>query len=194
MAVPRHSSQLNALSRLAAFWALWYALYRGYYALGGTIGMHGTPVSLPLWHQVNAIGALLVLAFAILPLLLLPAWRHRRGRPFLLLLCWIVAVGCISHALIDIVQHVASLAGRLTIDYPFWQEIDRRALDFQVIFFNEPWFFIEGLLWAGIAWIGALQASPRRWWWIGSAIVAVATATTIGLLRAFGVMAKVIVG
>lgn len=156
--------------------------------------MHGTPVSFPLWRHVNAIGAVLILAFAILPLLLLPAWRHRRARPLLLALCWIVAVGCVSHALIDIVQHAASLAGTLTINYPFWQRIDRRALDLQVILFNEPWFLVEGLLWAGIARAGALQASRWRWWWMGSALAAVAAATTIGLLRAFGVMAKVIVG
>jgi hypothetical protein len=194
LAVPAPSSRLTALSRLATFWALWYALYRGYYALGGTFGMQGTPVSFPLWRQVNAVGAVLILAFAILPLLLLPAWRHRRVRPVLLVLCWIVAVGCVSHALIDIVQHAASLAGALTIDYPFWQRIDRRSLDLQVILFNEPWFLVQGLLWAGIAWAGALQASPRRRWWIGSALAAVAAATTIGLLRAFGVMAKAIVG
>ena len=192
--MPPRSAQLTALSRFTALWAFWYALYRGYYALGGTFGMQGTPVSFPLWRHVNAVGALLILAFAILPLLLLPLWRHRRAWPFLLVLCWIVTVGCVSHALIDIVQHVASLTGALTIDYPFWQRIDRTTLDLQVILFNEPWFFIEGLLWAGIAWFGALQGSPRRRWWIGSALAAMAAATTIGLLRAFGVMAKVIVG
>lgn len=194
MAVPAPSSRLTALSRFAAFWALWYALYRGYYALGGMFGIQGTPVSFELWRRINAVGAVLVFAFAILPLLLLPAWRHRRARPFVLMLCWIVTVGCISHALIDVVQHTASLAGALTIDYPFWRSIDRKTADLQVIFLNEPWFFIEGLLWGALAWTGALHASPRRWWWIGSAATAVAAATTVGLLRAFGVMAKVIVG
>jgi hypothetical protein len=156
--------------------------------------MHGTPVSFPLWRQVNGIGALLILAFAILPLALLPAWRHRRSKPFLLALCWVVVTGCVSHAIIDIVQHAVSLAGALTIDYPFWRSIDRKMADLQVILFNEPWFFVEGLLWAALAWTGALRQSPRRWWWIGSALAGVTAATTIGLLRAFGVMAKVIVG
>lgn len=184
----------TAISWFAGLWALWYALYRGYYALGGMFGIQGTPVSFELWRRINAVGAVLVFAFAILPLLLLPAWRHRRARPFVLMLCWIVTVGCISHALIDVVQHTASLAGALTIDYPFWRSIDRKTADLQVIFLNEPWFFIEGLLWGALAWTGALHASPRRWWWIGSAATAVAAATTVGLLRAFGVMAKVIVG
>jgi hypothetical protein len=189
-----YSSQLTPLSWLAALWALWYAVYRAYYALGGAFGMQGTPVSFALWRHVNAVGAALILAFAVLPVLLLPVWRYRRVRPFLLLLCWIVAVGCISHSLIDIVQHVASLAGALSIDYPFWQSIDRRMADLQVIFLNEPWFLIEGLLWATLAWTGALRQSPRRWWWIGSALAGVTAATTIGLFRAFGVMTKVIVG
>jgi hypothetical protein len=96
--------------------------------------------------------------------------------------------------LIDVVQHVASLSGALTIDYPFWRSIDRKTADLQVIFFNEPWFLVEGLLWADIAWAGVLRTSPRRRWWIGSALAGVAAMTTLGLLRAFGVMAKVIVG
>lgn len=156
--------------------------------------MQGTPVSDEAWRQVNAIGALLILVFAILPLMLLPAWRQHRASSLLLALCWIVVVGCVSHALIDVVQHVASLSGALTIDYPFWRSIDRKTADLQVIFFNEPWFLVEGLLWAGIAWAGVLRTSPRRRWWIGSALAGVAAMTTLGLLRAFGVMAKVIVG
>jgi hypothetical protein len=82
----------------------------------------------------------------------------------------------------------------LTIDYPFWQTIDRRTADLQDLLFNEPWFLIERLLWALIAWVGALRESPWRQWWIASVAVATIASTVVGLLTAFGVFARTIVG
>lgn len=126
------------VSRATALWTLGYALYRAYYAAGGTVGMHGTPTSYSAWRRVNAIGSVLLFATAALAILFASAWAHRRARPALLAFCWIAAVGCVSHALIDIGQRIASLSGLLTIDYPFWRTIDRRAADLQDLFFNEP--------------------------------------------------------
>ena len=182
------------VSRATALWTLGYALYRAYYAAGGTVGMHGTPTSYSAWRRVNAIGSVLLFATAALAILFASAWAHRRARPALLAFCWIAAVGCVSHALIDIGQRIASLSGLLTIDYPFWRTIDRRAADLQHLFFNEPWFLVEGLLWATIAWKGAMRHSARRAWWIASVVVATLVSTAIGLLTAFGVIHKVIVG
>ena len=187
-------SALVRMSRLTAIWTLGYGLYRLYYALGGTMGMHGTPVSWVQWRRINAIGAVLLFITAVLAIVLMSAWPNRRARPFLLVLSWIITVACVSHALIDIVQRIASLSGALTIPYPFWQTIDRRTVDLQVLLFNEPWFLIEGLLWAAIAWTGALRESPRRRWWVGSAVVAIIASTTVGVLSAFGIIGRVIVG
>jgi hypothetical protein len=188
------SRTLARLSWAAAGWAFAYGCYRFYYAAGGTIGMLGTPVSEQQFRLINGIAGALLFIFALLPVVMLRAWSSRRIRPLLLALCWIVAVGSASHALIGIVQRIASLSGALTIDYPFWSTIDRREADLQALFFNEPWFLIEGLLWAAFAWVGALRASPRRMWWVASAVVATAVATTIGLLSAFGVIGQLIVG
>lgn len=181
-------------SRFAAAWALGYALYRAYYALGGTFGMFGTPVLLEQFRRINAIAAVMLFVTALLPLALVNAWDSRRARPFLLALSWVIAVGCVSHASIGLVQRVASLTGVLTISYPFWRVIDTRQADLQALFFNEPWFLIQGLAWAAIAWGGALRVSPRRWWWIGSALAATAVLTVVGLLSAFGVIGQWIVG
>ena len=41
------------LRLIAGGWALLYAAYRGYYALGGTAGMFGTPVSFSQWRFIN---------------------------------------------------------------------------------------------------------------------------------------------
>ena len=179
---------------MAGLWSLGYGLYRAYYALGGTFGMHGTPVSHVQWLRINAVAAALLFAVALLAFGLANAWAKRRGRVALLVLCWIIAVACVSHALIDIVERIASLLGAITISYPFWQSIDRRTADLQDLFFNEPWFFVEGLLWAHIAWVGALHTSPWRAWWLGSLVVATIGATAWGVLVVFGVIDKVIVG
>jgi hypothetical protein len=186
--------RLVRVSRLAAVWALGYGLYRWYYALGGTVGMPGTPASWEQWRRINAAGGVLLFLAVLLPIVSAEAWERRGTRPLLLAFCWIAAVGCVSHALIDMLMRVASLAGTLTIPYPFWRTIDRRRADLQDLFFNEPWFLLEGLLWAVIAWHGALRVSPRRSWWVASALAASAAATVWGLLTAFGVVERVILG
>jgi hypothetical protein len=183
-----------AASRLAAVWALLYALYRGYYALGGDAGMFGVPVSESQWRQINAVGAVILLVGAAAPLILLRLWRQPRVRPVLLALCWIVTVGCVMHALVDATQRLLSLSGMLTMNFPFWATIDRRQSDLQDLLLNEPWFLIEGLLWGAIAWTGGLSRSSRRNVWIISALVAIVALTIIGLLSAFGVIGKLIVG
>ena len=80
------------------------------------------------------------------------------------------------------------------MELPYWKSIDRRAADLQDLFFNEPWFLVEGLLWGAIAWTGGLARSPRRWWWVASASLAVAVLTVVGLLSATGVIGRFIVG
>lgn len=181
-------------SRAAAGWAFFYALYRWYYAAGGTFWTFGTPVSERQWRLVNAFGAAILTVIAILPIALLRSWRRPGARPALLTLCWVMAVGFVTHALVGMTQRIASLSGKYAIPFPFWQTIDRRQSDLQALFFNEPWFLIEGLLWIAIAWGGALSTSPRRSWWIGSVLAATAVLTCVGLLSAFGVIGKVIIG
>jgi len=112
----------------------------------------------------------------------------------LLAICWLVAVGCTMHALIDSMERVLSLAGLLRIEYPtMWASIDRRAADLQDLFFNEPWFLLEGLGFGAIGWI-ALGPGSRRRWSVGSSIAATSVLTVIGMLSATGVIGKVIIG
>jgi hypothetical protein len=126
---------------------------------------------------------------------LLPLWPRRTARPVLLGLCWMVAVGCVMHALIDEAQRVLSLAGLLRIDYPatVWASVDRRAADVQDMIFNEPWFLLEGLAWGAMGWLG-LGRGRRRRWWVASAVAAVVALTAVGLLSATGVIGKVVIG
>ena len=186
--------RLIVASLVTSTCALGYATYRGYYAAGGTAGMIGVPRSESEFRLINlaAVGVLLVAA--VLPVAALPLWRRPRARRILLALCWVVAVGCVMHALVDDVQRVVSLAGGREINYPAaqWTSIDRRAADVQDLALNEV-FFVEGLLWAVLAWIALDNAAGRRRW-VGTAVVAIAALTAIGLLSAFGVIGRVIVG
>lgn len=174
-------------------WGLFYCLYRAYYALGGTVGMFGTPVSQQQWLLVNAIGAGILLVAAVLPVVTLPLWRHPFGRRGMEVLCWVAAVGCVMHALVDAIQRGLSLAGLLYLELPFWTAVDRRMADLQDLLFNEPWFLAEGLLWAWLAVTGLSAGTARRRWLI-SAGAAVAVLTVIGMLSATGVIGTFIVG
>ena len=188
------SGRLRRLSLVAAGWALLYGLYRAYYALGGTVGMVGEVRSEALWRQINLVGALLLFGAAILPLAVVQLWNRPHPRRILLAVAWIIAVGCVMHGLIDDVQRILSLAGLLDIRYPdLWLSRDNRAADIQDLLFNETWFIVEGLLWAAIAWT-VLGGSKTRRWWTGTAVVAVAALTVAGLLSAFGIIGRLVVG
>jgi hypothetical protein len=185
---------VRRFSYIAAAWAFGYALYRAYYAVGGTWGMHGVPVSEAQFRFINAVGAAIIFAGALAPLVLLSAWGHPRLRPLLWVACWIVSVGCIMHATIDITQRALSLTGMLHMEYPFWSSIDTRAADLQDLLFNEPWFFVEGVLWGAIAWTSGVNGSPYRVWWLSTGVAAILALTVVGLLSATGVIGRFIVG
>ena len=182
------------LRYLAGAWALFYAIYRGYYALGGMVGMFGVPVSMSQWRLINGVGAALLLLAAALPLATARLWRSPRGRVALLTIGWVIAVGCVMHALVDIGARLLSIAGVIHIEFPFFVagSVDRRASDMQDLFFNEPWFLIEGVIWGALCWMELSSPTARRWW-LASAIAAIVTLTAIGVLSAAGVIGRFII-
>jgi hypothetical protein len=179
----------------AAIWGLGYAVYRGYYAAGGTFWIPGVPAPHGPWRLDNLAAALIIGVGAALPLAALPLWTRRRARSLLLATCWLVAVFCSMHALVDMTERVLSLTGHLRIDYPstVWTSVDRRDADLQDLFGNEPWFLLEGLAYAALGWAGSNPGRTRRRWATGG-IAAVAVLTAVGLLSATGVIGKAIVG
>ena len=177
----------------ACGWALLYAAYRGYYAMGGTFGMFGTPVSMSQWRLINALGAAIILIGAVVPVATLPLWQRRRARAVLLALCWVVAVGCVMHALVMGTARILSLAGVLHMDFPVFASIDRRESDLQDLLLNEPWFLVEGLLWGALGWFGLESVRSRRLW-VASGVVATVALTAIGVLSTVGIIGRFIVG
>ena len=193
--VRRDMRPLTLVSVAVAVWGLCYALYRSYYALGGTLLLPGTPADPTQFRRINAAAVVILTVAAVLPVAVLPLWRRPRAQALLLAVWWLVAVGCSMHALIDIIQRVLSLAGLLRIEYPatVWASIDHRTADLQDLFFNEPWFLLEGLGFGALAWI-VLGVGRGRRLWVGSAIAATLALTVIGLLSATGVIGRVIIG
>ncbi|BCJ34222.1 hypothetical protein Athai_17250 [Actinocatenispora thailandica] len=187
--------RLRRVSLAAGGWALWYAAYRGYYALGGHAFLPGTiePAAQTTFQLLNAAGAIVIATAAAVPVAALPLWRRRRARPVLLAVCWAGAVAGCMHALVDIAERILSLAGAIRVPYPpMWAEIDRRAADLQDLLFNEPWFLAQGLLFAAVAWL-ALGPGPGRRRWIGTALAAVGMLLALGLLTVGGVVGRAIV-
>jgi hypothetical protein len=137
---------LVALSVLTSGCALLYAIYRGYYAFGGTAGMIGVPRSWSEFRYRNLVAVGVLPVAVILPVAAVPLWHWRRPRQLLLALCWVVAVGCAMHALIDDAQRIVSLAGGPAVIVPRsqWMSVDRSTADIQDLAFNEVFFLVEG--------------------------------------------------
>lgn len=185
---------LRRASAFAAGWAAIYGIYRGYYAVGGTAGMLGVPVSESEFRYINAVAAIALAGAAVLPVLLLKVWPVPRWRVVGLALSAVIIVGCVGHALVGIGQRVLSLTGVLTMSYPFWLTIDHAKADWQALLWNEPWFLIEGLAWHAIAWAAFVRHATWRTFWIVGLVMAVTVFTMLGLLSAVGVVERVIVG
>ena len=111
---------LARVSVAAGIWGLCYAAYRGCYAAGGTALLPGTirPGSEGQFQLINLAAVVVLAVAAVLPVAMLPLWARRGSRLVLLALCWVVAVGCCMHALIDMAQRVLSLAGLVHILFP----------------------------------------------------------------------------
>jgi hypothetical protein len=190
----RGRRQLLRASVAVSVCSLVYALYRGFYGLGGTIGMIGTPTSESNWRATNLGAAGVLLLVGLLPFASLPLSRRPTGRRLLLIIAWGLATGGVMHALIMDIQRVASLTGLHQIHYPAteWRSRNNHAADLQDLFFNETWFLLEGILWGILGWIvaGRSRGGHR---WLAGALVAVAALTCVGVLSAFGLIGRVIV-
>ncbi|MFI7673736.1 hypothetical protein [Actinophytocola sp. NPDC049390] len=180
----------HRLAWVLALSAFIYASYRAYYALGGTAGMFGEPVSDAEFRAINAVGAAIILVAAILP----PVAVRTRLRRALPALGWLAAVGCCTHALVNITLRVFSLTGVHPTVLPsdVWRSYDRHASDLQDLLLNEPWFLAEGLLWAALGLV--FVAASRRRAWVLSAAAACLALSVVGVLSGLDVIGSFRVG
>ncbi|HEY2723501.1 MAG TPA: hypothetical protein VGI84_02330, partial [Pseudonocardiaceae bacterium] len=179
-----------------AVWSGGYALYRGYYAAGGTWGLPGVvrAAAHGQFMVINAAAVVVLLVAAAVPFVTNLAGPADRMRQLLSVLCWLAFVGCCMHAVVDGIDRVLSLSGELQVTYPFtlWESIDRRAADLQDLLGNEPWFLVEGVLFGALGW--ANVDPPHRRSWLFTALAAIAALTVLGVLSATGVIGRFVVG
>lgn len=182
------SAWTRRLAVALVLWAAWYAAYRLYYAFGGHVGMVGRPAPVVNFRHNNLVGGIIILLAAAGSLVALWGWRRPVVGRLVVLIGWVAAVGCCMHALTLEVLRILSLTGIRPMHYPpgVWLSIDRQRADLQDALFNEPWFFIEGFLWALFA-LTAVRPASRRLWQ-QSALAATLLALAIGLLSAMGVI------
>jgi len=187
----RRTMQWQRVAVVLAAWSFAYASYRAYYAAGGQIGMPGEPISRAQYRAINAVGSAIIFVAGAVPLIALRAPAVRRALP---VLCWIAAVGCCMHALVDITLRIFSLTGVHPTQLPasVWRWFDRRSADLQDLLLNEPWFFIEGLLWAALG-VAIVQPSARRIWLL-TAVIACVLLTVVGVLSGLDIIGSFHVG
>ena len=181
--VRRPAAAGSRVASALALWSFWYACYRAYYAAGGRFGLIGRPTSSAQLRSINMVGATIILFAAVLPIV---AVRFAAGRRTLPALGWLGGVGCCMHALVDGTLRVLSLIGVHPTQLPpeLWLSFDRRAADLQDLLLNEPWFLVEGLLWAAL---GASYRRPSRFRaWASSAVVACLLLTAVGVASGLG--------
>jgi hypothetical protein len=178
---------------LTAAWSFAYALYRGYYAMGGTYGLPGTVLEPQQFRFINAIAAAALLAAAVFPLVTIRLWDRPAARRILVVACWVAAVGCVMHAIIDITEQSLGLAGVVTVPTDnALLRIDPTAAAIQDIVFNEPWFAVEGVL---FAWLALTHLGRRqRIVWLVSAGIGVLALVALGMLTVAGVLTRTIIG
>lgn len=197
--MPPHRPLVRVCVLVSAL-ALFYAAYRGYYALGGTVGMFGEPASRSQWLGINAFAAIALLVAAAVPMAALALWRWRYPRLVALALFSVAAVGLVMHGLIDEIQRVLSLSGlaerwQLTLTAEStqgWIWKNQHAADLQDALFNEPWFLAVGLLCGAVVWL-ALGGRRARRRWLAAAAAAVLALTVYGVLAAVGIVGRSIV-
>lgn len=184
---------LLRLSIAASVWAALYGIYRLYYGLGGMGFIPGELSSAATFRYVNLVAAVVMLVLALLPIMMYRVRNSARWRLWVLVVCWLVAVACCSHALIDIVQRILSLTGHLQIQYPpsIWRTVHYKEADLQDLFGNEPWFLIEGLLFSAIGWWSIAKGAQRKW--VYTLVGAVGVSTMIGILVAVGAIGRTVI-
>jgi hypothetical protein len=192
--LPGDGDQAGRRAIWLALWAAWYAAYRFYYAFGGQIGMVGRPAPAAHFRDDNLVGAIIILTAGLLPLA--AAWGRRRQtiRGLVITVGWVATVGSCMHALTLEILRILSLSGVHPTHYPpgLWVSLDRHQADLQDALFNEPWFFITGLLCARFTLTALRPVSRPRW--KRSAAIATLFALVVGVLSGLGVIPTLRVG
>ena len=177
-AAERHTSPATAL----CVWSGLYALPHLYWAVGGDLGFSALKPSATAhdsWEAINAAASVILL----LPVgigLALPHASRRGKRAVLLVACLGGAAIAGSHGLYGIVYRVLNILGVVEIDGHGFDAGDHPWVLWDLFVF-EPWFLVEGALFAAAGWTSMRDAEARRRWLLGC-LAGASLATASGVL------------
>jgi hypothetical protein len=177
----RTDRTLVVFATMLSVWSVGYLVPHLYWALGGTIGLSAVKPSasaLPEWRAINgaASGVLALPALVAAALV-----RARRGavKTGLLLITLAGSAIAASHGVYGIVYRSLIIAGAIDVDGRSFDASRHGWVIWDLLVF-EPWFLIEGLLFAALG--GAATSRSSRPRWIVGCAAATALATVTGLI------------
>jgi hypothetical protein len=178
---PRDELRLAATALSA--WSLLYVLPHLYWAGGGQLGFSALKPSATAqegWQAINAAASLILLLPVAIGLALPRARSRRLSRALLLAACLGGASIAVSHGLYGMVYRLLNIVGVVEVDGRAFTTTQHSWVLWDLFVF-EPWFVIEGVLFAAAGWASISGSEWRRRWLLGC-LVGILLAMTSGVV------------
>ncbi len=182
-ALPSPRDRLWVFAPALSVWSVLYVLPHVYWAVGGDFGFSTLKPSATAqegWQAINALASVILLLPVAIGLALPRARSHRLARALLLTACLGGASIAMSHGVYGIVYRVLNIVGVVDIDGQRFTTAQHPWVLWDLFVF-EPWFLIEGGLFAGAGWASMSGAESGRRWLLGC-LVGISLAMASGVL------------
>lgn len=164
-------------------WSLLYMLAHLYWALGGDallFMVRKSAVEMDDWRAINFAASVMLTGAALIGPALIWTTARRRLRMVTLTACVAGAAIAGGHGAFGIIYRALNVAGVTDIEGTAFDASRHEWVLWDLLVF-EPWFFIEGVLFAG-AGAAAFETTRTRRRWVVGCLVAAGFATLTGLL------------
>lgn len=180
----RGAVRRNVFAAALAAWSIAYVLPHLYWGLGGTLGLSAvkpTASALEDWRAINLAASGVLVLPAVIAVALIRG-RPGRTRSSVLVVTVVGAAIAASHGIYGITYRALMIAGVIDVDgEPF--DLSRHGWVIWDLVVFEPWFLIEGVLFAGAGGAAVAAESRRRWTVVCAIAVTAATLTGIAGVR-----------
>jgi hypothetical protein len=180
---PQTRDWLGLFATALCAWSVLYILPHLYWAVGGELGFSALKRSATAqegWQAINAAASLILLLPVGIGLALLRAPTHRLARALLLSAGLGGAAIAGSHGAYGIVYRLLNVVGVVAVDGRGFTASEHPWVLWDLLVF-EPWFLIEGVLFAATGW-ASMSGSESRRRWLLACLLGTSLATTTGVL------------
>lgn len=150
-------------------WSLLYVVPHLYWAVGGELGFSALKPSATAqdgWQAINAAASLILLLPVAIGLALPRAQSRRLARALLLAACLGGASIAVSHGVFGMVYRALIIVGVVEVDGRGFTAAEHPWVLWDLFVF-EPWFLVEGVLFAAAGWASMAGSESRRRWLAG---------------------------